>query len=131
MGHAVYTFYMGVARIFRGCAVEDGFCGMTQIMVITPFKAIQGHQFLYQLKARIPVCDFLCISIIATYGLILHVSEIWWIIGPTFAVARRCLCLTQSFLPQALNSVLQIWSSETRNVSLSCGAKHISISRNC
>ena len=58
---------------------------------------------------------------------ILHVSETWWIIYPIFALARGCLCLTQSFLPQAVNSVLQIWSLETRNVPLSYDAKHISI----
>ena len=46
----------------------------------------------------------------------------------SIAVARGCLCLTQSFLSQVMNSVLQIWSPATRNLPLSCAAKRISIS---
>jgi len=105
------TVTMSVARIFRGWVRGRG-----RITQDNGHYAVQGHS---RSPIMVPMestyaTSYVCI--IETTSL--HVSKMWWIIGPIFAITRGCLCLTQSFLPQALNSLLQIWSSETRNVPI-------------
>ena len=86
-------------------------------------KVIQGHQFWYQWKTRI--CDLLCVNN-SNLRSILHLSEICWVIRPIFAVSRGCL--TQSFCVNSWIQYCKICWLETRNISLSYDAKHISMS---
>ena len=59
-------------------------------MATTPLNIIEGHQFQYQCKAHM---QLLCVN--SNLPPILHtvVSEIWQIIGPIFAMDRKCLFL--------------------------------------
>ena len=54
-------------------------------------------------------------------------SEIWRSIGPIFAVNRECLSLTALICGESLNSGLQMWPQQARNVRLSYGVKCIPI----
>jgi len=84
----LFDIRVGVARIFRGWVrgtgriprnnANNGQLRRSRSFKVTSFGTNGKH-----------ICDFLCVNNSINLRSILHVAEIWWIIGPTFAGAKR------------------------------------------